>query len=113
MKNPKKVFSDREVRRIGKKEFVVSMSDNEQENFIDEITNKHQEFFYCPKTNRYTIQIEWHGSSLGVPAFETWAQARTFGLGQNKVIERTCHLDGGGKKEFYIPVPTNTGRRIN
>ena len=112
-KNLKKIFSDREVITIGKKEFFVPMLDNEQVNIIDELCNNENEFFYNPETNRYSLKIKWRGTSLGIIAFETWAQARTYGFGQNKVIERTCQLEGGGTKEFYIPLPTNIERRIN
>ena len=111
--NLKKIFSDREVKSIGNKVSVVSMSNDEQENLVEHIFNEDHEFFYEPETNQFAIKIEWRGTSLGIPAFETWTQARTYGLGQNEVITRTCRLDGGGTKEFYIPVSTNFERRVN
>lgn len=113
LKKIKKVFSDSNVRRIDKREFVVSMSNEEHENLIDKLYNEDHDFFYFPKINCYAIKIEWRGAPLNIPAFETWAQARTFGLGQNEVITRTCRLDAGGTKEFYIPIPTQCERKVN
>ncbi len=94
------------VMMIGKRDYFVHMSQEENDTMWDSIMNDSHHLLFEPKTKRYGLSIKYKDEDIMIPLFKTWAEARTHGLGQNEVFKRTCTLDNGSKQIFYIPKAT-------
>ena len=91
---------------IDKRDYFIHMSQEESDILWNTLVNDSHNLLFEPKTKRYGFSIKYKNEDILIPIFKTWTEARTYGFGQNNVIERTCTLDNGTKQIFYIPLPT-------